>query len=169
VPPRRTLVLGGVRSGKSAFAERLARDHGGPVTYIATAQALDPEMERRIAAHRARRDPAWRSVEASLDLPDAIGREAGAVLLVDCLTLWITNLMLGGHDLEAASLELEEAVATAPGALVLVSNEVGLGGIAADPMARAFADHAGALHQRLAVAVEGVAFVAAGLPLWLKR
>ncbi|HZA66739.1 MAG TPA: bifunctional adenosylcobinamide kinase/adenosylcobinamide-phosphate guanylyltransferase [Geminicoccaceae bacterium] len=167
---RLTLVLGGARSGKSRYAERLTLESGLAPVYLATAEALDDEMAARIAEHRARRGADWRTVEAPLDLVAALHQECTPerAVLVDCLTLWLTNLM--GQDRPVGS-EMERLVAalrTLPGALVLVSNEVGLGVVPTAAMARAFIDHAGWLHQRIAEQADVVVFMAAGLPLHLK-
>jgi adenosylcobinamide kinase/adenosylcobinamide-phosphate guanylyltransferase len=166
----RTLVLGGVRSGKTAHAERLALAAGVAPVYLATAEPFDDGMRARIAAHRGGRDPRWRTVEEPLDLAAAIAVETGPdrVVLVDCLTLWLTNVVLAGRGVAHETAQLVDAVRGAGGPLVLVSNEVGLGGIAADVMARRFADDAGRLHQDLAAMCETVVLVAAGLPLRLK-
>ena len=165
-----TLILGGARSGKSAHGEALAEAHSGALVYIATAEARDGEMEARIAAHRARRGPRWTTVEEPLALNDALAQTAspdGAVL-VDCLTLWLANLIEAERDIEAEGSTLAAALATLPGALVLVSNEVGLGIVPDNAHARAFRDHAGRLHQRIAAVADRVLFMAAGLPLTLK-
>ena len=167
---RLTLVLGGARSGKSRYAERLVLASGLAPVYVATAEALDDEMAARIAAHRARRGADWRTVEEPLDLVAALHRECAPdrAVLVDCLTLWLANLM--GQD-RPPGPEIERLVAALgalPGALVLVSNEVGLGVVPTAAMARAFIDHAGWLHQRIAEQAEVVVFMAAGLPLHLK-
>lgn len=165
-----TLVLGGARSGKSRFAEQLCRDSGLNLHYIATGRAWDAEMEARIAAHRADRGPDWTTHEAPIGLVEALAAvdDPGAVVLVDCLTLWVTNLMMeeraGAEEFEA----LARAVATAKSRIVLVSNEVGLGIVPDNKMAREFRDHAGRLHQRIAEVAEQVYFVAAGLPLKMK-
>jgi adenosylcobinamide kinase / adenosylcobinamide-phosphate guanylyltransferase len=166
-----TLVLGGARSGKSAHAERLALRMGLAPVYIATAQAFDDEMRERIARHRAdRAGGGWRTVEEPIDLPDAIrsAASADAVVLVDCLTLWLSNLMLAGHDVAARRTALLEALAATAGPLVLVSNEVGLGLVPETPLGRAFRDAQGRLNQAVAAAADRVVFVAAGLPLMLK-
>ena len=168
--PALTLVLGGVRSGKSRHAERLVLGSGLAPVYVATAEALDDEMAARIAEHRARRGANWRTIEEPLDLVGTLRRECaeGRAILVDCLTLWLTNLMVAQRPARA---EIEGFVATLPylnGVLVLVSNEVGLGVVPADAMARAFIDDAGWLHQRIAEQADLVVFMAAGLPLHLK-
>ena len=164
-----TLVLGGARSGKSAFAESLARNQGQGV-YVATAERIDNEMVRRIEAHRARRGEGWRTVEAPLELAEAIRRESTsrACLLVDCLTVWLGNLLHHGRDVDTAREALLESLRAARGPVVLVANEVGLGIVPDNAMARAFRDHAGRLNQSVAAVAERVYFVAAGIPLTLK-
>lgn len=167
----RHFVLGGVRSGKSRFAEGVVQASGLAPVYLATGQAFDDEMTARIAEHRERRPAPWRTVEAPLDLVEAIGAEAreDRAILVDCLTLWVSNLMLAERDVEAQSLRLASALkARPPGLIVLVSNEVGLSIVPANAMARRFADHSGRLHQMVAEACDHVTLVAAGLPLKLK-
>jgi adenosylcobinamide kinase/adenosylcobinamide-phosphate guanylyltransferase len=165
------LVLGGARSGKSAFAQKAAESAAGagrPVL-IATGQAFDDEMAERIARHQAERGESWRTVEAPLALAEAIGAlPADAVAVVDCLTLWLSNLMLAERDVAAAATELVEAVSACPARLWLVSNEVGLGLVPETPLGRRFRDEAGRLHQRLATVAYEVYFVAAGLPLRMK-
>ena len=164
-----TLVLGGARSGKSAFAESLAREQGQGV-YVATAERVDEEMARRIAAHRARRGAGWRTVEAPLALADAIRRESmpRTCLLVDCLSVWLGNLLHHGRCVDAECEALLESLRAAPGPVVLVANEIGLGIVPDNAMARAFRDHAGRLNQSVAALAQRVYFVAAGLPLTLK-
>jgi len=169
-PPRTVLVLGGARSGKSAFAEGLVAATGLSRHYIATGRAWDEEMRRRIDRHRLDRGAGWETHEEPLALAEriaAVGHPDRAVL-VDCLTLWITNLMLEERDIAAAFAGLGEALSSAAGPVVLVSNEVGLGIVPENRMARDFRDHAGRLHQRLAAIVSQVYFVAAGLPLKMK-
>jgi len=163
-------VLGGARSGKSRFAQARAEAMPGELVFIATAQAFDAEMTDRIARHRADRDARWRTVEAPIALPEAITQHSapGRVLLVDCLTLWTSNLLLGEHDIDAATQALERAVITAPGPVILVANEVGLGIVPDNALARRFRDHAGLLNQRIAAAAQQVVLVTAGLPLSLK-
>lgn len=162
------LVLGGARSGKSAYAQRQAQASGLAVAYFATAQAGDDEMRARIARHRADRPAAWRTVEEPLALADALAREASAdaCLLVDCLTLWLTNVMLAEREAEIDRL-LEVAPAL-PGRLIFVSNEVGWGIVPENALARRFRDAQGRLNQRLAALADEVTLVAAGLPLKLK-
>ena len=166
-PPRMTLVLGGARSGKSAYAEGLIEACPGPWLYLATAQAFDDEMIARIAQHRARRSEAWRTRDVPRALPEAITASEGPVL-VDCLTLWLTNLILAESDVAAAAEQLLAACAGAPGPLVLVGNEVGLGIVPDNALARRFRDAAGRLHQQLAAQADRVVLTVAGLPLIVK-
>ena len=165
-----TLILGGARSGKSALAEALVLGSGLLPVYLATAEALDEEMAARVAAHRERRGPGWRVVEEPLAVPDAVRRESGPgkAVLVDCLTLWLTNLLLREEDVPSSTASLIDAVGAAAGPVVLVSNEVGQGIVPTSALARRFVDEAGRLHQRLAAVASGVVLVTAGLPLWLK-
>jgi adenosylcobinamide kinase/adenosylcobinamide-phosphate guanylyltransferase len=167
-----TLILGGARSGKSALAERMATNSQREVVYIATAQAGDGEMAVRIAHHRARRPAEWRSIEEPLTLASALREHARVdrCVLVDCLTLWLSNLL---GDADASRFERErdallESVSSLPGDIVFVSNEVGLGIVPLGELTRRFVDEAGRLHQALATQCERVVFVAAGLPLALK-
>ncbi|MCF7222017.1 bifunctional adenosylcobinamide kinase/adenosylcobinamide-phosphate guanylyltransferase [Marilutibacter chinensis] len=167
-----TLILGGARSGKSALAERIAGDCGLAVSYVATAQAGDGEMGARIAHHRARRPAHWDCIEEPLALAETLRAHAAAdrCLLVDCLTLWLSNL-LGDADPDRFARErgaLLEALPTLPGRVLLVGNEVGLGVVPMGELSRRFVDEAGRLHQALAARCEQVLFVAAGLPMALK-
>ncbi|GJD69151.1 Bifunctional adenosylcobalamin biosynthesis protein CobP [Methylobacterium gnaphalii] len=166
-PARMTLVLGGGRSGKSRHAERLIEACPAPWTYIATAQAWDDEMRERIALHRERRSGDWITQDVPIALPQAV-REAPGPVLVDCLTLWLTNVMLAEADLPAAASALTDACAAARGPLVLVGNEVGLGIVPDNALARRFRDEAGRLHQRLAAQSDRVVFMVAGLPMTVK-
>ena len=167
-----TLVLGGTRSGKSAYAqtraEEVARDAICPIM-IVTAQAFDDEMRARIERHQADRDTRWATLEAPLDVAGAIS-DLGAsdVAVVDCLTLWLSNLMAAEADIEAASFALVEAVSLTPARVWLVSNEVGWGIVPDNALARHFRDHAGRLHQHLAAAADEAILVVAGLALPLK-
>jgi adenosylcobinamide kinase/adenosylcobinamide-phosphate guanylyltransferase len=165
--PRLTLVLGGARSGKSRYAEGLVMRAAPPWTYVATAEALDEEMRARIAHHRLRRDARWRTLEAPLDLVGAVAQTSGPTL-IDCLTLWLSNVLLAGRGVQAESERLLAAMATAPGPLVAVSNEVGLGLVPETPLGRAFRDAQGRLNQTVAAVADRVIFMAAGLPLTLK-
>ncbi|HIJ61736.1 MAG TPA: bifunctional adenosylcobinamide kinase/adenosylcobinamide-phosphate guanylyltransferase [Rhodospirillaceae bacterium] len=169
MPPQLTLVLGGARSGKSAYAEALLADAPEAV-YLATAQPGDEEMAERIHHHQSRRGAAWTTVEEPLDLTGALALHcrAGRPLLVDCLTLWLSNVLLADGDPGAAIERLAAALPDLPGRLVMVANEVGLGIVPDNALARAFRDHAGRLNQRVAAAAQRVVFIAAGLPLMLK-
>lgn len=164
------LVLGGARSGKSAFAEKLARDSGMERHYIATGRAYDDEMQERIARHRDDRGPSWITHEVPLDLSGALTEVdgSGRVVLVDCLTLWVTNLMMDDADIPARAADLVASLSAARATILLVSNEVGLGIVPENRMAREFRDHAGRLHQQIAAVVDDVFFIAAGLPLRMK-
>ena len=167
--PKLTLVLGGARSGKSRYAESLIAATPPPWVYVATAQALDAEMAERIAHHRKRRGDGWRTIEVPHDLQDAIdAAPAGAAVLVDCLTLWLSNRMLAEADIEADTAALEKALAYRQGPTVLVSNEVGSGVVPDNALARRFADEQGRLNQRIAARADRVVLVVAGLPLTLK-
>jgi adenosyl cobinamide kinase/adenosyl cobinamide phosphate guanylyltransferase len=161
-------VLGGARSGKSRHAEALVEAEPGPWAYIATAQAWDDEMRERIAEHRARRSPQWTTIEAPLDLASALQEAGHRPVLVDCLTLWVTNLLLGDHDIDAASGALLAALVQRPATTVLVSNETGLGIVPDNALARRFRDAAGILNQRVAGASGSVVFLVAGLPMKVK-
>jgi len=164
--------VGGVRSGKSRYAEQLAASHAGPVSVIVTATAGDEEMAARIAAHRARRPGHWRVREEPIALGNALLEVArpDSVVIVDCLTLWLTNIMMRPDAglLERESEALLAAVHSAPGVVLLVSNDVGSGIVPLNELARRFADAAGALHQRLAQACDRVVWMMAGLPLTVK-
>ncbi|MFC0206313.1 bifunctional adenosylcobinamide kinase/adenosylcobinamide-phosphate guanylyltransferase [Novosphingobium soli] len=164
------LVLGGARSGKSRYAQQRLEAHPGTLAYIATGQALDAEMDERIARHREDRGDRWTTLEEPLDLAGAIDRAARAAdaILVDCLTLWLTNLMLADLPRDAATAALGAAMARCPCPLVLVANEVGLGIVPDNALARRFRDEAGRLNQAVAAQAGEVQFVAAGLPLRLK-
>ncbi len=171
--PLVTLVLGGARSGKSAYAEHLvalAGGSGGPGLYVATAEAGDSEMAERIRRHRARRGDAWMTVEEPLELAEALRRYSapGRPVLVDCLTLWLSNVMAAERDVDAEVAGLTGTLGRLAGSVVLVSNEVGLGLVPATPLGRAFRDHAGRLNQAVAQVADRVILVAAGLPLVLK-
>lgn len=180
----RELIIGGARSGKSTLAEKRAVDSGLHVIYVATAQALDGEMERRIALHQARRPATWGLVEAPLGLAATLSRHAApdVCLLVDCLTLWLSNMLFAG--VAAKQAEAGEAVDCAlfagevqalvdtlpglPGRIIMVSNEVGWGLVPMGAVSRLFADEQGRLNQRVAAVCDQVTLVAAGLPLALK-
>lgn len=162
------LVIGGARSGKSRHAEQLALAGGGPVVYVATGQALDAEMAERIAHHRQRRPAHWRTVEEPQDLAGALRREdaPGVCVLVDCLTLWLTNVLFA-ERMEAVE-DLVAALPTLRAHVVLVSNEVGWSIVPENALARRFRDEQGRLNQRVAAVADRVTLVAAGLPLCLK-
>jgi adenosylcobinamide kinase / adenosylcobinamide-phosphate guanylyltransferase len=168
--PAITLILGGARSGKSRHAEALITSAAEAGTYIATAEAGDAEMAARIAHHRAHRGAFWRTVEAPLDLAAAIlaNGDPARPVLVDCLTLWVSNLLGAGRIVDYESEALFGALRDAGGPVVLVANEVGLGLVPGTPLGRKFRDEAGRLNQAVAAMANRVVFVAAGLPLALK-
>ena len=184
LPRMRELIIGGARSGKSSFAEKEALDSGLQVIYVATAQVLDGEMERRVAHHRARRPAEWGLVESPLGLFDTLKQHAApnTCLLVDCLTLWLSNLLFAGEAAKQAEAgkaldcplfeqetrSLIEGLPQLPGKIIMVSNEVGCGIVPMNAISRLFADEQGRLNQRVAAACEKVTLVAAGLPLTLK-
>jgi adenosylcobinamide kinase/adenosylcobinamide-phosphate guanylyltransferase len=164
-----TFVIGGARSGKSAHAERLIAELTPPWTYIATAQAFDQEMRERIAIHQSRRDGDWRTIEAPLDLAGALGGLGkGAPVLVDCLTLWLSNHMLAENDLADECDRLEDVLAKPKGPWFVVSNEVGMGIVPDNALARRFRDEAGRLNQRIAAIADRVIFMVAGIPMQVK-
>lgn len=168
----RELILGGVRSGKSRLAERHAADSGLEVVYVATARALDAEMQQRIAHHRAHRPEHWRVIEAGHDLAQLLQQQAGAArcLLVDCLTLWLTQLLC---DVSEAELHREVAALLKvlpglPGQIILVSNETNMGVVPMGELSRRYCDEAGRLHQQLGALCERVILTVAGIPLIVK-
>ena len=164
-----TFILGGARSGKSTFAEQLAEQCSSPV-YLATGQAFDDEMRQRINEHQSQRGKHWTTVEEALELPAAITRLAKPqnVVLVDCLTLWLSNLLHAQHDVDAAITALVASLSATQGSVILVSNEVGLGIVPDNALAREFRDHAGRLHQAVAAVAQRVYFVVAGIPTVIK-
>jgi len=180
----RELIIGGARSGKSTLAEKRALESGLHVIYVATAQALDGEMQERIALHKARRPADWGLVETTMDLAVTLQRHAapGVCLLVDCLTLWLTNVLFAGAAARQAEAGetvdcplfrkevqgLVETLPQLPGRVIMVSNEVGWGIVPMNAISRLFADEQGRLNQRVAAVCENVTLVAAGLPLALK-
>lgn len=169
MPHDLTLILGGARSGKSALAEREITALPPPWHYIATAQAFDDEMRARIGQHQNRRAAGWYTHEDPFDLAERLmNLPDGAPVLVDCLTLWVTNHLLADHDLPARIATLDTALRARRGPVWLVSNEVGLGIVPENALARRFRDEAGLLNQRMATLAGRVIFVAAGLPLQLK-
>ncbi len=167
------LITGGARSGKSAYAERLAQGIAGKRAYLATAQALDAEMAARIAKHRKDRGPAWDNYEEPLAVADLLRKISGRyqVLLLDCLTLWLSNIM-AHTDGDGAVLDSMENLVTAlsdfEGTCIVVSNEVGLGIVPDNPMARRFRDFAGMLNQKVAQTADEVYFTASGIPMKIK-
>ncbi|WP_444455573.1 bifunctional adenosylcobinamide kinase/adenosylcobinamide-phosphate guanylyltransferase [Rhodobacter capsulatus] len=162
------LVTGGARSGKSTYAETRTLALGQPAHYIATSEIWDAEMAARIAAHQARRGPEWVTRAEPLDLVTALRETDDAPRLVDCLTLWLTNLMLGDHDWEAAAKRLLAVLPELTAPVVFVTNEVGLGIVPDNRLARAFRDNAGHLNQWVAAAADEVVFTVAGLPMKVK-
>lgn len=168
--PPVTLILGGARSGKSTYAEHRAEAQPGACIYLATATAGDAEMAERIAHHRARRGERWQTREAPLALPEALeaAAEPDAVVLVDCLTLWLSNILLRDLDVTDHCAQLLATLPRLSGPVIFVSNEVGLGIVPDNALARRFRDEAGRLNQAVAAAAQSVVFVAAGLPLVLK-
>ena len=166
--PATTLVLGGARSGKSAYAEALFGD--SPALYLATGQALDGEMAERIDHHRRRRGPGWSTLEEPLELAETLDNvmRPDRPVLVDCLTMWLSNLMQANRDVERSLDRLCEVLANPAGPVVLVSNEVGMGLVPETRLGRNFRDHQGRVNQRVAAISRRVVFVAAGLPLVLK-
>lgn len=163
-------VLGGAKSGKSAFAENLCENTGNQKIYIATGQAYDVEMTQRIAAHQNQRDSSWQTVEAPLDLTAVLKShdDKDNIILLDCLTLWISNLMMDERDFDLALTGLLDQIKIMQASLVLVSNEVGQGIVPENKMARLFRDQAGIAHQKIATLCDEVYFVTAGLPQKLK-
>jgi adenosylcobinamide kinase/adenosylcobinamide-phosphate guanylyltransferase len=167
-----TLVLGGARSGKSAYAQRAAEAaaaQGGRLVMIATAEALDDEMRERIERHKAERGDSWHTVEAPLNLPQALLKlQSSDIAVVDCLTLWLTNLMVQERDVSAAVDALLFAVAQVKGPTWLISNEVGMGIVPENAMARRFRDECGRMHQQVAARADHAVLIAAGLSVTLK-
>ena len=164
-----TLLLGGARSGKSRRALTLAEAQPAPHIFVATAQAYDSEMEDRIALHRAERDARWITVEAPLELPETIQNQQEGTVVVDCCTIWLSNLMLDHRDANSATDDLIDSLKSTRAEVLLVSNEVGSGIVPEHPLGRRFRDQQGWLNQRLAEVCDTVELVVAGLPLSLKR
>ena len=169
-----TLILGGVRSGKSRMAERLAAHFSGQIVYLATAEAKDVEMQERIALHQIHRPEHWKTIEEPIHLAKALLKYGTTenVVIVDCLTLWITNLLLaderfktGRNEIEALITELKRGRHN----LVLVSNETNSGVVPMDALSRRFCDEIGSLHQTLAALADNVILMVAGIPTWVKR
>ena len=173
--PPVTFVLGGARSGKSLYAEGLVEGAGGGRAggglYLATAEAGDAEMAARIEEHKKRRGPDWTTIEEPLDLTVALNRHAAPErpVLVDCLTLWLSNVMAAGRDVESEIRALVDCLGGLPGPVVLVSNEVGMGIVPDNALARAYMDNAGRMNQAVAAAAQRVVSVTAGLPRILKE
>ncbi len=163
-----TLIIGGARSGKSRHAEQIMLTQPAPWTYIATGQAFDDEMRERIAEHRRRRGEGWVTIEAPVDLAGALAQAADTPVLIDCLTLWLTNLMLGEHDIPAALAAVEHALERRVAPTLLVSNEVGMGIVPETLLGRRFRDEAGRLNQAVAATAGRVLFMVAGLPMTVK-
>jgi adenosylcobinamide kinase / adenosylcobinamide-phosphate guanylyltransferase len=164
-----TLILGGARSGKSTHAEMLAMAHPAPWTYVATAQAYDQEMHARIALHRSRRGEGWTTTDAPLDLAGTLeAMPAGRPVLVDCLTLWLTNHMLAEDDVDMECRRLADVLSRPRGPWFVVSNEVGQGIVPDNALARRFRDAAGRLNQQVAAISDKVLLIVAGLPLKVK-
>jgi adenosylcobinamide kinase / adenosylcobinamide-phosphate guanylyltransferase len=166
--PTTTLILGGARSGKSRHAEALVMRATPPWTYIATAETLDEEMRVRVAEHRARRGEDWQTREVPLDIAECIGAAEGSAILVDCLTIWLSNLMHATRDIDAETDRLVDVLDRTKVPVFLVANEVGLGIVPENALARRFRDAAGRLHQRLAAQADDVLMMVAGLPLSMK-
>ena len=164
------LILGGARSGKSAFAERLIDETGLTKAYLATGQIFDDEMKRRVGTHQSRRGPEWKLIEEPIDIAAVLAKicDSKTAVLLDCLTLWVTNLMMAEKNVLSECDMLTKALRSLAGTIVLVSNEVGQGIVPDNAMARAFRDYAGLLHQKIAGIADEVYFVTAGLPQKLK-
>ncbi|MBL1421978.1 MAG: bifunctional adenosylcobinamide kinase/adenosylcobinamide-phosphate guanylyltransferase [Alphaproteobacteria bacterium] len=169
------LILGGARSGKSLFAENLAQDlHSkqlktAKLIYIATSPRIDDEMDDRIAAHKARRNDVWQVVEEPINIADIVKTsQAETTILIDCLTLWINNLIYRNLNVETHFETLCQAVETASANVIIVSNELGMGLVPEDKLSREFRDYQGKLNQLIAQKVDKVAFMVAGLPLWVR-
>jgi adenosylcobinamide kinase/adenosylcobinamide-phosphate guanylyltransferase len=164
------LILGGARSGKSRLAEQIAIDSGLPVTYIATATAGDDEMKARIELHRQQRPDHWQTIEAPLNLAETLQQHAAEdhCIMVDCLTLWLSNHLCAENNLATICRQLTETITTLPGTLIMVSNEVGMGVVPMGELSRQFVDESGRLHQALAQQCDRVILTVAGLPHILK-
>ena len=165
---RNVLVLGGARSGKSRYAEAIAAGHEGQKVYVATAEPGDAEMAARIAHHKARRDAGWTTIEAPLDIAPALETHSASFVLVDCITLWLTNMLLARRDIAPEVERLASVLSRRHGPTVLVSNEVGFGIVPDNELARRFRDEAGLAHQRLAKICDEVVLMVAGLPMKFK-
>ncbi len=165
-----TFILGGARSGKSGYGEQLVLNTKLHPVYIATAQARDDEMRARIAEHKNRRDANWTTIEEPLALCEVLSTHStpANALLVDCLTLWLSNLMMAGKDIEEETARLVDLIPELAGPVVFVSNEIGMGLVPETAVGRTFRDHQGRLNQRVAHVADSVQFIAAGYPLILK-
>lgn len=163
-----TLVLGGVSSGKSAFAEGLADQQGNSKLYIATAEVRDGEMRRKVDAHRDRRGSDWRTVEAPINVLAPLSAPAEDVVLLDCVSMWLTNHLLANSDLDVEGDAFLSSLETGSKPVILVSNEVGLGGIEVNSLARRFASEQGQINQKLAALADKVYLVTAGIPILIK-
>ena len=161
-------MLGGARSGKSRYAESLVTALPPPWLYVATAEAGDSEMVARVAAHQARRGPSWTTIETPRNVAETLGTHADTPTLVDCLTLWLSNVMLADADVDAEIEQLDGALARAAAPIVLVANEVGFGIVPDSALGRRFRDLQGLLNQQIAARADRVVLVVAGLPLILK-
>lgn len=167
--PKLTLVLGGAASGKSAFAEHLILQNTAHPLYVATAQIFDTEMAQKVADHRDQRGDAWTTIEEPLDMPQALSTaKTDQPVLIDCATLWLSNVILGAHDIDAYSDALLQAITGCKGPVVIVSNEVGQGIVPDNALSRRFRNAQGRLNQRIAVQADLVVAVMAGLPIALK-
>ena len=166
------LILGGARSGKSHYAEELAKTTNKEIIYIATAKILDHEIEQRVAHHQKNRPDTWKTIEEPLHLADTLSKYSSPdnVLLVDCLTMWVTNLLSEGNEayLQTEVEKLLNIVENVPGTIIFVSNEVGMGIIPMGELTRKYVDEAGRLHQKLAQSIDSVTLMVAGLPLSIK-
>jgi adenosylcobinamide kinase / adenosylcobinamide-phosphate guanylyltransferase len=167
-PPLLALVTGGARSGKSRFALARAASLDLPRLFLATGEAKDEEMTARIARHRAERDSAWRTIEEPLAIASILRAEAGQAIVLDCLTLWVGNLMEAGRDLEEAATDLVAALRERTSAVIVVTNEVGSAIVPDNPVARSFRDATGLLNQRVADAADEVHWLVAGQPVRVK-
>jgi len=169
-PSRAVLVLGGTRSGKSRYAQALAEGAGKAPVLIATARIEDEEMQARVARHRDERGAVWQTIEEAMQLAEVLRHEAdqARILLVDCLTLWLSNIMLAGEDVAALTAELANTVPNLRGPVIFVTNEVGNGIVPDNALARRFRDAQGRLNQAMAAACDTVVLVTAGLPLQMK-
>lgn len=166
--PPLTLILGGARSGKSRHAEHLLHHAAPPLVYVATAEAHDDEMHERIAHHQARRGEHWRTLEVPIDLPKAIAGIDSGTVLIDCLTLWLSNILLAERDIDSEVSHLISALEGASVPIVAVSNEVGFGIVPETRLGRLFRDAQGILNQRVATIADRVILVTAGIPMTLK-